>query len=149
MKIQFEIKEKMHEIISEILNSEEWKAVVEVDQYKLKKVVMRDLTSGTKLFVEIWEKEIHIKTPKADQTYRIFKQGNTYVCEYIGQPDGILRQSPFPTITPVVNIKDLDEEKSAEDTGNRKASHTKHGFQGGKVNDDYIKDGMPMPRRQI
>ncbi len=145
MRIQFDIKEKMHEIVSEILHSKNWKSIVEVDNKKLKKVVMNGISLNAKTYVDIWENEIHIKTPKGDHTYRIFSNGTNAVCEYIGDRYGLLKQRPFPKITPQKNIQNMILNKREDDFHCRKSHNHNVSFYECKVNDEYIKDGMPMP----
>lgn len=141
MRILFEIEEKLPDIISEILESEEWQSVVEVDHCKFKKLVLKDLFFDAMIFVEIWEKEVHLKTPQAEHTYRILERGGKSVCEYIGTIDGVLKQHPFPKITPLKNLQLACE----EEYGTSKVSNIYRNFRNYALNDDFIKDGIPIP----
>ncbi|MCD7976653.1 MAG: hypothetical protein LUG51_05685 [Tannerellaceae bacterium] len=106
MRIQFEIKERLPEIIHEIFTSEKWQSDVTEEQNGLRRVVIKDLMYDSKANIEIWENEIHIKTAWSNYTYRIFTQGNSVLCEYIGAYRGLLEQNLLPQLTPVKNILD-------------------------------------------
>ena len=62
MRIQFEIKEKLPEIIGEILNSERWTTLIKEDISGRKLVVIRDRAFDSEATVEIYSREVTIKT---------------------------------------------------------------------------------------
>lgn len=106
MKIQFEIKEKLPEIIAEILNSEKWQTALHEKAPGLQRVTIKDPHFNSKASIDIWEKEIHIRTAWSNYTYRIVDKGDITVCEYIGAYRGLLEQTLLPKITPRMNILD-------------------------------------------
>lgn len=111
MRIQFEIKENLSEIINEILNSERWITVVKEDISGRKSVVIRDQNFDSEASVEIYDREISIKTAWSSYTYRLFVLGNNVWCEYNGAYRGLLEQKLLPTITPkesLLNSEVLD-----------------------------------------
>lgn len=111
MRIQFEIKENLSEIVDEILNSEKWIAVVKEDISGRKLVAIRDQNFDSEASVEIYAREITIKTAWSNYTYRLFVMGDNIWCEYNGAYRGLLEQKLLPTITPkegLLNSEVLD-----------------------------------------
>ncbi|MCD8041889.1 MAG: hypothetical protein LUH10_02380 [Tannerellaceae bacterium] len=108
MRIQFEIREKLQEIIDEIFSSNKWLVNVIEEKEPLKRIVLTDPTFGSRASVEIWKNEIHITTAWSNYTYRIYNDGKVNLCEYIGAYRGLLEQYLLPTITPVHNILDIE-----------------------------------------
>ncbi len=100
MRIHFEIKEKLPEIIEEILHSERWSTLVKEDISGRKLVVIRDPSYASEATVEIYAREITIKTAWSNYTYRLFVLGNNIWCEYNGAYRGLLEQNLLPSITP-------------------------------------------------
>lgn len=100
MRIHFEIKEKLPEIIEEILHSEKWITSVKEDISGRKLVVIRDPSYASEATVEIYAREITIKTAWSNYTYRLFVLGNNVWCEYNGAYRGLLEQNLLPSITP-------------------------------------------------
>ncbi len=100
MRIHFEIKEKLPEIIEEILHSERWSTLVKEDISGRKLVVIRDPSYASEATVEIYAREITIKTAWSNYTYRLFVLGNNVWCEYNGAYRGLLEQNLLPSITP-------------------------------------------------
>lgn len=111
MRIQFEIKENLSEIINEILNSERWVTIVKEDISGRKLVVIRDQNYDSEATVEIYAREISIKTAWSSYTYRLFVMGDRVWCEYNGAYRGLLEQKLLPTVTPkesLLNSEVLD-----------------------------------------
>lgn len=108
MRIQFEIKEKLSEIIDEILNSEKWTTVVKEDISGRKSVVIRDHSYDSEASIEIYAREIDIKTAWSSYRYRIFVAGDNVWCEYNGAYRGLLEQRLLPTITPKESLLDSE-----------------------------------------
>lgn len=111
MRIQFEIKENLSEIINEILNSERWVTIVKEDISGRKLVVIRDQNYDSEATVEIYAREINIKTAWSSYTYRLFVMGDRVWCEYNGAYRGLLEQKLLPTVTPkesLLNSEVLD-----------------------------------------
>jgi hypothetical protein len=106
MKIEFEIEEKLPEIIMEILYSGKWHSIVTDHCNILKRAVIKNVMNDTVAFVEIWENEIHIKTACCNSTYRIFNRNGSVICEYIGSCVccKLLDKQVFPQLTPLKNI---------------------------------------------
>ena len=100
MRIHFEIREKLPEIIEEILNCERWTTLVKEDISGRKLVVIRDQNYNSEATVEIYAREITIKTAWSNYTYRLFVLGDNVWCEYNGAYRGLLEQNLLPTITP-------------------------------------------------
>ena len=168
MKIQFEIKEKLPEIIAEIRHSDKWQTKVVEKTPALERVTIKDPNYDSEACVEIWEHEIHIRTAWSNYTYRVFEQGNTNWCEYIGAYRGLLVQTLLPTLTPKMNILDSVVVESSL-TGNKKETLRTYSTENLKlknfrrgnfkaeynvtspqdhptvVYDEYIKEGVPMP----
>ena len=100
MRIHFEIKEKLPEIIEEILHSERWSTLVKEDISGRKLVVIRDPSYASEATVEIYAREITIKTAWSNYTYRLFVLGSNVWCEYNGAYRGLLEQNLLPSINP-------------------------------------------------
>lgn len=95
MRIQFEIKEKLPDIISEILHSDKWLTLVRDENHGLRRVTIKDPYFDSEACVDIWEHEIHVTTAWSNYTYRIYQKGNSVWCEYIGAYRGLLESKPF------------------------------------------------------
>ena len=108
MRIQFEIKEHLSEIINEILNSEKWVTAVKEDFSGRKLVVIRDQNYSLEATIEIFTSEIIIKTAWSSYSYRLFMMGNRVWCEYNGAYRGLLKQKLLPTITPKESLLDSE-----------------------------------------
>lgn len=100
MRMHFEIRERLYEIVEEILNSERWNTLVKEDISGRKSAVIRDPNYNSEATVEIYDREIIIKTAWSNYTYRLFALGNEVWCEYNGAYRGLLEQNLLPTITP-------------------------------------------------
>ena len=84
MRIQFEIKEKLPEIIEEIMNSGKWQTSVKEELSGRTTVVIRDQAYGSEATIEIYAKSIEIKTAWSKYSYRIFVANDIVWCEYNG-----------------------------------------------------------------
>lgn len=168
MKIQFEVKEKLPEIIAEIKKSDKWQTKVVEKMHGLERVTIKDPNYDSEACIEIWEHEIHIRTAWSDYSYRIFTRGSVVWCEYIGAYRGLLEQTLLPTLTPRVNILDSIVTESSL-TGNKAETLRVYSSENLKlknfrrdnfkeeynvtspqdhpkiVYDEYIKDGVPIP----
>lgn len=168
MKIQFEIKEKLPEIIDEIMHSDKWQTKVLEKMHGLERVTIKDPNFDSEACIEIWEREIHIRTAWSNYTYRIFARGNSVWCEYIGAYRGLLEQKLLPTITSKMNILDSEVVESSL-TGKKRETLRTYGTENLKLKnfrrgnfkeeynvaspqdhptvvfDEYIKVGMPIP----
>lgn len=111
MRIQFEIRERLSEVINEILNSERWTTIVKEDISGRKSVVIRDRSYDSEASIEIYAREVNIKTAWSSYSYRLFVIGDNVWCEYNGAYRGLLEQKLLPTITPkesLLNSEVLD-----------------------------------------
>lgn len=168
MKIQFEIKEKLPDIVAEIMHSNKWQTKVLEKMQGLERVTIKDPNYDSEASIEIWDHEIHIRTAWSNYTYRIFTRGDAVWCEYIGAYRGLLEQTLLPVLTPKMNILDSVVMESSL-TGNRKETLRTYSTENLKlknfrrgnfkeeyniaspqdhptvVYDEYIKEGMPMP----
>lgn len=111
MRIQFEIKEKLPEIIEEILHSDKWMSLEKENLSGRKLVVIRDQAYASEATVEIYARELTIKTAWSSYTYRLFILGDNVWCEYNGAYRGLLEQNLLPSITPkesLLNSEVLD-----------------------------------------
>lgn len=108
MRIQFEIKEKLPEIVEEILNSPRWVTDVKEKIDGRTIVTIRDQEYGSEATIEIYEKEIDIQTAWSKYTYRIFAIQDDIWCEYNGAYRGLLEQVLLPTITPKESLLDSE-----------------------------------------
>lgn len=104
MRIHFEIKEQLSEIIEEILHCERWLSIVKEDISGRKLVVIRDPGYDSEAMVEIYTREVTIKTAWSNYTYRLIALGDNVWCEYSGAYRGLLEQKLLPTITPKENL---------------------------------------------
>lgn len=108
MRIQFEIKENLSDIIREILDSERWITIVKEDISGRKSVVIRDRNYDSEAAIEIYEREVDIKTAWSRYCYRLFVIGDSVWCEYNGAYRGLLEQQLLPTITPKESLLDSE-----------------------------------------
>lgn len=108
MRIQFEIKENLSDIVNEILKSDKWTTIVKEDIMGRKVVVIRDPNYDSEASIEIYSREIDIKTAWSSYTYRLFTLGDNVWCEYNGAYRGLLEQKLLPTITPKESLLDSE-----------------------------------------
>lgn len=169
MRIQFEIKEKLSDLIAEILHSDKWQTLVKDEKNELKRLTIKDPYFDSEASVDIWEEEVHITTAWSNYTYRIYPCGESVWCEYIGAYRGLLEQNLLPTITPKDNILDsavLNSSLFGQEKGTLRDYSTENlklknfrrdNFKKGEeyltsshdhpkvVYDEFIKIGVPLP----
>ncbi|MDH6356582.1 hypothetical protein [Parabacteroides sp. PF5-9] len=164
MRIQFEIKEELADIIAEILHSDKWLTLIKEETANLKRVVIRDPYFNSEATVDIWNHEVHVSTAWSNYTYRIYKQGKSVWCEYIGAYRGLLEQNLLPTITPKENILNSEVSQSSllgdrtetlrvysdenlKSRNQRKTENKAHSSADHPkvVYDEFIKIGVPLP----
>lgn len=104
MRIQFEINEKLPEIVAELLHSEKWLTLVKEEKENYKKLTIKDPYFDSGASVEIFKDEIQIQTAWSNYYYRIYTLGETVWCEYVGAYRGLLEQNLLPVITPKKSI---------------------------------------------
>lgn len=173
MRIQFEIKEKLSDIIEEILHSDKWHTLVKEEKLDLMRVTIKDPYFNVEATVDIWGSELHITTAMSNYTYRIFPKEEVVWCEYIGAYRGLLEQRLLPSITPKHNILDSEVLNStllgkesdtlrAYSAENLKLKNFRRdNFKEGEehftsssdhpkiVYNEYTIEGMPMPLPQV
>lgn len=113
MRIQFEIKEKLPEIIEEIMHSEKWQTSIKEEISGRTTVMIRDQEYGSEAIIEIYAQEIDIKTAWSKYTYRLFVTNGIVWCEYNGAYRGLLEQVLLPTITPKESLLDSEVTESS------------------------------------
>ncbi len=168
MRIQFEIRETLPEIIDEVLHSDKWLTLVKEEKHGLKRVVIKDPYFDSEASIDIWEEEVHVTTAWSNYTYRIYLRGKTVWCEYIGAYRGLLEQNLLPSLTPKENILNSEVLNSSlfgdkkETLRNYSAENLKlknfrrDNFEGESilaspqdhpkvVYDEYINEGVPLP----
>ncbi len=164
MRIQFEIREQLSDIIAEILNSDKWHAHVDEERDTLKRITIKDPYFESKASIEIWQNEIHIRTAWSNYTYRIFEKNGAVWCEYIGAYRGLLEQTLLPRLTPKENFLDAEVTNSSLFEGeketlmryskeNVKQKHSRQEKEKKQnladhprvVYDEFIKVGVPLP----
>lgn len=100
MRIQFEIKEKLLDVINEIMHSDRWVTEVKEKLVGRLSIAMKDQTYESFATAEIYDKEVVIQTAWSKYTYRIYMLGGSVWCEYSGAYRGLLEQTLLPTLTP-------------------------------------------------
>ncbi len=113
MRIKFEIKEKLSEIIEEIMHSPHWITYVKEELNGRTTVVIRDQEFGSEATIEIYATEISIKTAWSNYDYRISVVQGIVWCEYNGAYRGLLEQVLLPTLTPKENLLDSQVTESS------------------------------------
>lgn len=113
MRIQFEIKEKLPEIIEEIMHSDKWLTSVKEEISGRTTVIIRDQAYGSEAVVEIYAQVIEIRTAWSKYSYRIFVANDLVWCEYNGAYRGLLEQVLLPTITPKESLLDSEVTESS------------------------------------
>lgn len=113
MRIQFEIRENLPEIIEEIMNSPKWQTSVKEEISGRTTVVIRDQAYDSEATVEIYAKEIDIRTAWSKYYYRIFIINDVVWCEYNGAYRGLLEQILLPTITPRESLLESEVTESS------------------------------------
>ena len=106
MRIKFEIKENLSEIIEEIMHSPHWITDVKEELNGRTTVVIRDQEYSSEATIEIYATEVSIKTAWSNYDYRISVIHGVVWCEYNGAYRGLLEQVLLPTLTPKENLLD-------------------------------------------
>ena len=116
MKIQFEIKERLADILNQLLHSDFWITEVEEIDNGKKLIKIRDFAYPLEATAEVSSNEIFMKTAWSKYTYRLVEKNGVCWCEYDGAYRGLLEQKLLPIITPKENI--LDQPVSSSLFGN-------------------------------
>lgn len=100
MKILFEIKEKIPEIVHELLHSDKWTALIKEKTESQTKLLISNRNMDMEYPVEIYNNELRITTRWPHYIYRIYNSGENTWCEYNGSYHSLLKQKMLPRITP-------------------------------------------------
>lgn len=108
MKIIFEIKESLANLIDQLENSHFWESKeIQVDETK-KIIKIKDFAYPQEAIAEITKGNILIRTALSKYIYHIYESEGSCWCEYDGAYRGFLEQKLLPVITPKENL--LDQE---------------------------------------
>lgn len=100
MRIQFEIKESLTNILEQLSHSDFWATEIKEEESGKKVIKIKDLVYNLEAVAEVVDNEIFIKTALSKYTYRIYETRGVCWCEYVGAYRGLLEQKLLPMITP-------------------------------------------------
>ena len=104
MRIQFEIKESLINILDQLMHSDFWATEIKEDESGKKIIKIKDLAYNLEAVAEVMGNEIFIRTALSKYTYRIYEVKGECWCEYVGAYRGFLEQKLLPIITPKENL---------------------------------------------
>lgn len=84
MRIQFEIKESLINILDQLMHSDFWATEIKEDESGKKIIKIKDLAYNLEAVAEVMGNEIFIKTALSKYTYRIYEVKGECWCEYVG-----------------------------------------------------------------
>jgi len=146
MKISFKIRERLSEVIAEIMHSDKWHTLIKEEKEDHKHILIKDHDFESEASIEIRQNEIHIRPVwLGNYTYHICQKGDGVWCEYNGSDKGLLAQKLLPRITPkekILNVV-IPQKTSRHKKSNEEKAHTKGHLS--TVYDEFIKIGVPMP----
>ena len=96
MRIQFEIKESLINILDQLMHSDFWATEIKEDESGKKIIKIKDLAYNLEAVAEVMGNEIFIKTALSKYTYRIYEVKGECWCEYVGAYRGFLEQKLLP-----------------------------------------------------
>lgn len=108
MRIQFEIKESLVDILDQLTHSDFWATEIKEDESGKKIIKIKDLAYNLEAVAEVKDNEILIKTALSKYTYRICEINGESWCEYVGAYRGLLEQKLLPVITPKENLLECE-----------------------------------------
>lgn len=108
MKIQFEIKESLANILDQLMHSDFWATEIQEKESGKKTIEIKDLAYNLEAVAEVTDNEIFFKTALSKYTYRFFEVKGDYWCEYVGAYRGLLEQKLMPLITPKENLLECE-----------------------------------------
>ena len=108
MRIQFEIKESLINILDQLMHSDFWATEIKEDESGKKIIKIKDLAYNLEAVAEVMGNEIFIKTALSKYTYRIYEVKGECWCEYVGAYRGFLEQKLLPIITPKENLLECE-----------------------------------------
>lgn len=137
MRINFEIKEKLSEIVAEITCSDKWYTLVKEEKEDQKHLAIKDPYFQTEASIEIRRHEIYIRSSWSENyMYHICQKGGSVWCEYTGPHKGLLTQKLLPCLTPKEKRLDWVMRHRAK-VHTQRTHPARH--------DEFIKIGVPMP----
>ena len=107
MRIQFEIKESLANILDQLTHSDFWATEIKEDESGKKIIKIKDLAYNLEAVAEVGDNEIFIRTA-SKYTYRMCQVGDECWCEYVGAYRGLLEQKLLPMITPKENLLECE-----------------------------------------
>ena len=108
MRIQFEIKESLANILDQLTHSDFWATEIKEDESGKKIIKIKDLAYNLEAVAEVGDNEIFIRTALSKYTYSICQVGDECWCEYVGAYRGLLEQKLLPMITPKENLLECE-----------------------------------------
>ena len=108
MRIQFEIKESLANILDQLTHSDFWATEIKEDESGKKNIKIKDIANNLEAEAEVGDNEIFIRTALSKYTYRICQVGDECWCEYVGAYRGLLEQKLLPMITPKENLLECE-----------------------------------------
>ena len=108
MRIQFEIKESLANILDQLTHSDFWATEIKEDESGKKIIKIKDLAYNLEAVAEVGDNEIFIRTALSKYTYRMCQVGDECWCEYVGAYRGLLEQKRLPMITPKENLLECE-----------------------------------------
>ena len=108
MRIQFEIKESLANILDQLTHSDFWATEIKEDESGKKIIKIKYLDYNLEAVAEVGDNEIFIRTALSKYTYRICQVGDECWCEYVGAYRGLLEQKLLPMITPKENLLECE-----------------------------------------
>ena len=108
MRIQFEIKESLINILDQLMHSDFWATEIKEDESGKKIIKIKDLAYNLEAVAEVMGNEIFIRTALSKYTYRIYEVKGECWCEYVGAYRGFLEQKLLPIITPKENLLECE-----------------------------------------
>ena len=108
MRIQFEIKESLANILDQLAHSDFWATEIKEDESGKRVIKIKDLAYNLEAVAEVGDNEIFIRTALSKYTYRICQVGDECWCEYVGAYRGLLEQKLLPMITPKENLLECE-----------------------------------------
>ena len=108
MRIQFEIKESLANILDQLTHSDFWATEIKEDESGKKIIKIKDLAYNLEAVAEVGDNEKFIRTALSKYTNRLCQVGDECWCEYVGAYRGLLEQKLLPMITPKENLLECE-----------------------------------------
>lgn len=107
MRIQFEIKESLINILDQLMHSDFWATEIKEDESGKKIIKIKDLAYNLEAVAEVMGNEIFIKTALSKYTYRIYEVKGSVGVSMWGL-SWFLEQKLLPIITPKENLLECE-----------------------------------------